>query len=1826
MTTNIVFPYPANQGDMYTASNGVAYTYDGTKWVATGGVNGATGATGATGADGATGASGASGPSYTGATGADGSTGATGNDGATGATGSTGPDGATGSTGPQGDLGATGPQGATGADSTVPGATGATGVPGATGTSVTIIGSVPDVGGDPQATLNAAYPGAANGDGVIDQNTGDLWVFANGTWTDVGTIKGPTGSTGATGADGATGATGETGATGADSTVPGATGSTGPDGATGATGGDGATGASGLDGATGASGIDGATGATGVFSGQLTQNLDGEGYSIGNVSSIGTGSGTNNVVIQPDAGTAGYTLTLPIDTGSNTQVLTTDGTGILSWTTPTGGSGSVSIVPNDVTYIANGNLYGNANPGFTVVTGNDDDEAYSIPVDFPIEFLGNSYSAGNVWLVSNSYLTFGPTSYTDYRPVGPIVVPVPAIYLGTLDLSNQKYYYGYASGTDVFVIGYEGSIQTSGTPGYPAMRWELQVSATTPDQIQIVVNGANDNGGSLNFPGGIWGISDGAEWVDQFQPLPWFSNNNDTTYNTILIAPVTPVSANLIAFTGPGVTYGTNGNTTYINIDPFDEAITVAYNDDIGESIISSTYRDLTLSTARQGEDLNLRPLGAVNINGASASDNQPGPGYGVYIYGGNAHDDPLNPGTNNNGGQVDIYGGSGVNAGTAGNVNIHSGGNTWTFDPAGKLRLPNANVSETISTQGGYITIGNLLVGAGGSLFNTNNDIWALYGNISDPDATITIPSNLAAANGTPLSLQVSSNVDIISGGGTWSFGNDGSTVFPTLTTQRGDNPSGTISGQTLLFGDATQEAIISTPDGSNALGINSQRLVINPGAGAPGTSGEGGDIYLWAGRGGDVDGNGGDVKIRGGQGMGNGPGGYIRMEAGDTQGNGDPGYIEITGGQGGNTSGGYVNVTGGYGATVGGDVKIYGGYGQATGGNVNIWGGASGNGQANEGHVNIETGGNTWTFAADGNLTLPSNTANINYANGVSILDGIGGGGNANIGNFVFDSYSLDGTAFDEITLGGTNSGNILINTPGLVTVIGGYESDGMVAGNGNVYVFNNDPTFVDGIPQPGVGYTWQFDNNGNLIVPGPINGLTNATVSLNAFDNGGNPSVQILNWDVANTAPSTLISVDPSVFAVVTNITGKAGGTVKEWDFHDDGNLNLPQGGWIGAAGVKGDGTMLTGGKGNIASLTSFYSNVDALNYSSCVTVNADGTLNITTYGDGTGQLGQWNFANTTLNVPGNGTISTANAVSGQGGDAVTIQGGASDAVTWNSNPGGNVNIVGGYGSFGDGGGGPGGQVRIIGGGSSDSHPGNIVISSNENPYIFDYTGNLTLPGNTFSVNYANGTPVSLGGGSGNTGNVTFSDQIVIGTGDQYGYSGLYLAPGANSISGNTQYFRVRGGDVPNHLHFDTGDNTYYDQYFGDDNKYVKLANAGNIIINSNDYAGNTAQWTFDTLGNVSLPGNTTIMPGYPGVGPAANTFSIVNDGQAWITNTAGNTYVGYDVANGAAIAANGNEWLFANNGTLTTPGTSGNISGANVISANTFAIAGGTILSQVEGANTVGFYNANASTQFLIELGPNSTWDFDGSTGALNLPVIPAGPGSNGGFIQTHNAYPTLLAYGSSGHGGPEMDWCNSDDVGNIFGNSSVIRHTLFLNDEDGLFVGFNENGVANTYVGNFQVTTDGNVVVPTQNKSGSQGESAVFRGTRRIVGGINADTSYSATLSAGGTPSVAYTASSSTVNSVKITFAVQSSGGGFQWEQFDVVAVLSQDVGGAVNFVVSNRVKGAASIGDTQVTATINGSNLIEISLNLDAAQTSGGTASFDAVEFGLMVD
>ena len=124
----------------------------------------------------------------------------------------TGPPGPPGPsvTGPPGPPGpsVTGPPGPPGPSVTGPpgpSVTGPPGPPGAAGGIGIIIGSVNDIDGsyeDQQQQLNYYFPNAVAGNGVIDQYTGQLWVYNGSTWSQVGNIRGATGLTGAAGPPG----------------------------------------------------------------------------------------------------------------------------------------------------------------------------------------------------------------------------------------------------------------------------------------------------------------------------------------------------------------------------------------------------------------------------------------------------------------------------------------------------------------------------------------------------------------------------------------------------------------------------------------------------------------------------------------------------------------------------------------------------------------------------------------------------------------------------------------------------------------------------------------------------------------------------------------------------------------------------------------------------------------------------------------------------------------------------------------------------------------------------------------------------------------------------------------------------------------------------------------------------------------------------------------------------------------------------------------------------------------------------------------------------------------------------------------------------------------------------------------------------------------------------------------------------------------------------------------------------------------------------------------------------------------------------------------
>jgi hypothetical protein len=201
------------------------------------------------------------------------------------------------------------------------------------------------------------------------------------------------------------------------------------------------------------------------------------------------------------------------------------------------------------------------------------------------------------------------------------------------------------------------------------------------------------------------------------------------------------------------------------------------------------------------------------------------------------------------------------------------------------------------------------------------------------------------------------------------------GGIVLPYLS-NTGYDVNTTLDGPTLqLSNDSTNQVIVTGP-AATADNSSAQRIVIQGqrGYGSTSTTGEGGDVYIWGGVGGETNsnsngfglggGSGGDVKLRGGEGL-NDTGGYVRIEGGNvahfnTSTTGNPGFVEITGG----------------------DVIIENAAGSSYGGDVRITGGRAYTATTQSGVVQVITGGytngdvagdHTWEFGNDGSLSIP-------------------------------------------------------------------------------------------------------------------------------------------------------------------------------------------------------------------------------------------------------------------------------------------------------------------------------------------------------------------------------------------------------------------------------------------------------------------------------------------------------------------------------------------------------------------------------------------------------------------------------------------------------------------------------------------------------------------------------------------------------------------------------------------------------------------------------------------------------------------------------------
>ena len=465
------------------------------------------------------------------------------------------------------------------------------------------------------------------------------------------------------------------------------------------------------------------------------------------------------------------------------------------------------------------------------------------------------------------------------------------------------------------------------------------------------------------------------------------------------------------------------------------------------------------------------------------------------------------------------------------------------------------------------------------------------------------------------------------------------------------------------------------------------------------------------------------------------------------------------------------------------------------------------------------------TWTFDNGGNLTLPGNTFQINYANGtpaslgsaygnanvVANLSALGSNPVSTTGNVTAGNIRTTGliTATGNIT-----SGNIL--TAGLISATGNITGGNInsprlnnsgnisVVSSGNTWTFNNNTLiapggsqwrnqanadayfassangyvhlqslFADGnigsevflehglmqITAHSLGantdYVWTFDNGGNLTLPGntfQINyangtpaslGSTygNANVVANLAALGSNPVSTTGNVTSGNLLTGGLISATSTITSAANIVGGnlRTGGLISATANITGGNILT--GGLVSATGnvtgnyFVGDIQGTTGDILNVGTTNLTVTNISAPNPGNAINIGAGGNNNIVV----SNVLVQ--VQNVPLSVAGNvtgGNLITAGLVSTTGNvQAGNVRTAGLVSATGNIVTAGN--FVGNGAAL--------TNVTVNVAGNIIGTQSNVALVAGAYSTVIDNTGNLTLPGNTFAVNYANNTPVDV-----------------------------------------------------------------------------------------------------------------------------------------------------------------------------------------------------------------------------------------------------------------------------------------------------------------------------------------------------------------------------------------------------------------------------------------------------------------------------------------------
>jgi hypothetical protein len=467
----------------------------------------------------------------------------------------------------------------------------------------------------------------------------------------------------------------------------------------------------------------------------------------------------------------------------------------------------------------------------------------------------------------------------------------------------------------------------------------------------------------------------------------------------------------------------------------------------------------------------------------------------------------------------------------------------------------------------------------------------------------------------------------------------------------------------------------------------------------------------------------------------------------------------------------------------------------------------------------------------------------------------------------------------------------------------------------------------------------------------------------------------------------------------------------------------------------------------------------------------------------------------------------------------------------------------------------------NVAILPGGNVAIQAGNV---SGTQTWTFDTSGNLTLPGNTFAVNYANGTQVSIGGGNGTPGGS--NTQI------QFNDNGNFGANSGFTFDSTTGNIGIPGIII--------GSNTIeFDNRATGNGADINLYSADDILIQARDRdAGSTSEggdiniFAGDSAEDGDSSGGDVVIEA--GRGGAANLDFGGDGGFIRIEAGRGGNAVGanYSAQSGGSLTLNAGN-AGGNNGNIDLGNSGGDVY-INAGDSTGNGDPGGSIIL------TAGDAGANAlagQIQLIIpggDVGAGGTWTFDGN-GIIQLP--------NSGTISNDG---------------------NNIDIGSTSAISLEASSAVNIYTDTG------------TNAWQWQFQDDGNLRLPTieLDVGNTINEQTVIQSQRKIIPGLR----YSAVI-VGTTPTVVYTATSVDTTSMKVTMQIQHTGLGFEF--FDVSATST---GGNTFYTVSNRVQ-PPTIDNSTVVVDLNGSNFMDITVTINSG-AANSWVTYDATEFGIAVD